>query len=263
MILLYKSWMETRIRLAFGLAALLALCLSTIWAYPQERHTVALDKGLLIFLPFAKKSLESVGAGYHSFVWVRWNGFNQLIFLPMLAMTIASAGIVPHGACLRDRGRIEASASAFILSLPVRRRTLLLSRGAIGLLAVAALTFVPQFMMVALAPLVSGSYSFQDALAYGAIAFTALLIPYALGLVVSSLIDDDMTNRLSDIFLLIAMLIAERAIDPALPFAYFRFLSGEAYFTRHEILWTGMAACTVIAAAITWIAIRIDRKSVV
>jgi len=260
MILLYKSWLEMRVRLAFGLGAISALCLVTIWDYQKLTHNVARDKMMLMLLPFTQQAIDSVTANYSSFIWAHWNAFNQLLLLPMLAMTIASAGILPNGACLRERGDQNSAAAAFMLSLPVRRHTLLLYRGAIGLLALAIFAFVPQLMIVALSPLVSAAYSFQDALAYGAISFAAMLIPYALGLVVSSLIDDDMTSRLSSIFFLIALLILERTINPSQPFAYYRFLSGEAYFTTHEILWIGMAACTLLAAAITWAAIQIVER---
>jgi len=129
-----------------------------------------------------------------------------------------------------------------------------------GVMAVAVLAIVPQLLIVALSPLLSERYPLSDALAYGFIAFPVLLLPYALGLVVSSLIDDDTTSRLTSIFFLVVMLALERMLDLPSQFAYYQLLSGASYFVRHAIPWAGMGACLLASAALTWVAVQIVER---
>jgi hypothetical protein len=259
MMLLYRGWIETRVRFLFALPALLlvcGICQSRYAAYLANPAAARTSQATLL----ASRTVDFLKPGYESYVWLNWQAGFAIMLLPIIANAIASTGIVPHGGCLRGRGKIEPSATAFALTLPVRRRELLLWTAGAGMLQIVAIALITQLFSVLAALWQSGSYSVADAIVFALIEAAACAPAYGAGLILTALIDDDMNSRLAGMIPIVALFVLSERYHLGITVAYFRVLSGVSYITSGEIPWLGLSICVVVAAFLAWIAMEVVER---
>src|SRR3954464_9280030 len=144
--LLRKSWLESRGRFAASAVVLSILGVSTVLRAPA---TIA--------------GWERIHRGeqmsYPLYVWLSLpHGFLQFLW-------IIAAVILGLGGLLREDA---AGSSGFTLSLPVSRRSHVLTRAAVGAIEAIALGFIPMLIVAILSPLIHCSYPPSQALMFGA-----------------------------------------------------------------------------------------------
>jgi ABC-2 type transport system permease protein len=147
MTMLYlKAWRESRFRFFLGAAALSFLCLGIVlyaaWRWPSPKFPNSRYTGY-------------VWAGVHS-------NLGPMLFLWASAL-LGLGGL--------QRERISGTA-VFTLSLPASRASLVLTRAAVGLIEVAALSLLPAVLVSPLsASLVGQSYPFTQSLGFAVLYF--------------------------------------------------------------------------------------------
>ncbi len=257
--LLYRGFIETKVRFLFALPALLMVCIISLRQFTSHAAGSNAANTPPLVSPFIMLQ-GTIEPGLMSFIWSRWDAGAALMLLPLLANAIASTGIVPHGGCFRGRGKIEPSATAFALTLPARRRDILLWTAAAGMLQVGLLALAPQLLIQSFAVYNGGRFALGDAIAFAFIETVACLVPYALGLIVTSLIDDDMNSRMAGMVPLLAIFMVEQHFKFGLPMEYYRVLSGASYFTSGQLPWTGLAICAILATPLVWLATELVER---
>ncbi len=150
----YKSFVETRHWFILGLMLLSAQVLALYVAYPVDPVN-SYPNGALGVLPAEMARLRS--GEFRGYVWLRWFSTTMLLFWPVFTIALAGTDLEKAG------GR------EYLLSLPVTRRRIVLTRLAVSLLQIAAFTVLPSLLLSAMAPLRGQHYPVADALVHSSI----------------------------------------------------------------------------------------------
>ena len=164
--LLYKSWLETRVRF---LASLLILALLGISTVLRAAPTIAAWEHFHAgeTMPYALYVWLSLSHGYLMFFWV------------ICAVLLGLGGLV------RER---EIGTAGFTLGLPVSRTSLVISRAAVGAAEAFLLANVPGLLVASLSPLVGREYALSQAIGFGILMGAGGMTFYALGFLLSHLL---------------------------------------------------------------------------
>ncbi|HUR10152.1 MAG TPA: ABC transporter permease subunit [Flavitalea sp.] len=179
--LLYKSWLETRVRFYIGIVFISFLCLFFVLGHPYIIEQWALDKTLHPewkdpwWLPQAKSD----------YVYFLWHFlYNYLLqFLWVLFTILLSLGSLSYEA--------EKGSVLFTLSLPLTRSKLFLHRNLMGLLQAAFLALLPAVLLPLGSAIIGQHYPVSLALEHTALFITGGFVFYSLGLLLNSLIETE------------------------------------------------------------------------
>jgi ABC-type transport system involved in multi-copper enzyme maturation permease subunit len=164
--LVRKSWLESRRRFLSAAIVLAILGVSTVLRAPA---TIS--------------GWESIHRGeqmsYPLYIWLSLShGFLQFLW-------VVAAVILGLGGLLREEA---LGSSGFTLSLPVSRRSHVLTRAGVGAAEAAVLGFIPGLIVVVLSPMIGRSYPLSQALMFAALLVLAGMVFYALGFFLSHLL---------------------------------------------------------------------------
>src|SRR5262245_30364358 len=164
----YKAWRESRVRFILSAAVLTFLSVGLMY------------RAQTAFPPPDRPDLP-----YSAWVWANiYGNMNPTIFI-ILVMVLGLGGLK------RER---PVGSAPFTLSLPVTRLRLVLVRGAMGLLQVAFLSFIPAMLIPTFSPILARqSYPESQALLFGLLFMTWGAIAFAVGFLWSSLFGGEFT----------------------------------------------------------------------
>ena len=236
----YKSWLDTRHWFFLGLAVLAAQVVALFVAYPQDPREM-FPNGALGVLPSEMEALRS--GDFRGYVWVRWFSTTMLLFWPVYAMALAGTGFE------RSSGR------EYLLSLPVTRRRIVLTRVGVVLAQIAVVTVLPSLLLCAMAPLRGQHYPVQDALVH-----SFILMGGGLGLVGLTMFlrttTGDVPAYVATGTVVILVLAATFVIKDFTPYSLVRVMNGADYLFSNRVPWNGLALSVGLGGALGWLSLR-------
>lgn len=165
--LCYKTWLETRTRVATGAVVIIALCAFMVLVHPRMMVQWPLDK---IQHPewHDPPWWDRVHTDYAFFLWhYLYHDMLQKAFM-VFAVLLGIGGLAREAA----QGTV-----GFTLSLPARRRTMLAARTAVGAIEILALGLVAGVTILTCSAAIGETYSAQHAFFHaGLIALTSLAV---------------------------------------------------------------------------------------
>jgi hypothetical protein len=209
MMLWYKAWRESRVRFILSVV---------VWTF--------LSIGLMYSARTSFPPPDRPDLPYSAWVWANIYGNMSPTVFVILAMILGLGGL--------QRERPVGSAP-FTLSLPVTRLRLVAVRGAVGVLQVAVLSFIPAMLIPTLSPLLAGhSYPETQALQFGLLFTMWGILAFAVGFFWSSLFGGEFTGAalcvITPVVYRILVSASSRLQDyPSLNYA--NFMSGRPYIT--------------------------------
>lgn len=249
LMLWYKAWHEMRLKFLLCSVAILFLVYMTL----MNPH-----------LESSQKVIQAAqSAGFQATEWVRyrwWQVYKMVCFVwAIYAPMLAGAGINSQTGFGMTRG-IHGS-MLFTLSLPIRRRTILLNRASLGVAAGLLLALSPAILI----PLLSGwiyptaSFSFSDALCYSLFAYAGGLILYCVSVLFATFLDEQW-----QLYATWAVLGAVITVDKIFTLSwlkrFFEFVTSQTYLQTHSMPWGMLAICLAISATLLAAAIRVAER---
>jgi hypothetical protein len=168
--LLYKAWIETRVRFIAGLIAATIVCI-----YNIQQHAWLVEMWTREWQNPNGYHLSWMPLGIHNYGWYLWhylyNNYLQQVW-GLFALLFAFGGLIRE----RSNGTV-----LFSLSLPVSRRLWLFTRLAMALMESAALSLFAVVVVVVGSAIIHQKYSLTQMLAYTALMVAAGIFLIAFG----------------------------------------------------------------------------------
>jgi|GEM_PF-594406 len=187
--LLWKAWLDSRGRFFSALVLLASLVVYAVLTSPGflARYNVRFpDKPLF----------------YSVYVW------SGLFHYALQGLWVLAAFVLALGGLAREKA---TGVALFTLGLPVRRLHLFLIRAAIAWAESIVLGLISALLIPVLSSLVGESYSFLQALAFGALMSAAGLVILAFGLLVSEVFEGEFTAPVIGLCALTTVFLSYRA----------------------------------------------------
>jgi hypothetical protein len=236
----YKSWLDTQHWFLLGLLVLAAQVVALFVAYPQDPLTM-FPNGALGVLPSEMEALRS--GDFRGYVWVHWFSTTMLIFWPVAVMALAGTGFE------------QSSGREYLLSLPVTRRRIVLTRVGIVLAQIAAFTVLPSLLLCAMAPLRGQHYPVQDALVHSFILMGGGLALFGLTMFLRTT-TADVPAFVAAGTIVVLGLTATFVIKDFTPYSLVRVMNGADYFFSNRVPWNGLALSVGLGCALGWLSLR-------
>ena len=247
----YKSFLETRSRFLIGLVVLLMSMFGTVYSYPRVERLLetmpasAIAGGGLVADRI--KEIATLSSTYRGYVWSQALRQNLPQMLSLFAVLLGAGGLLSSG----SRGTI------FTLSLPVSRERLLGVRTATGLAELAALSFVPLWLLPLMSPAVGQHFSVGAATVHGTCFFFAGAVLFSATSLLSTVFHDQWRPILIVCAAAAALLIAEPIfLGDLARYSLFGIMDGEIYFRGGGVPWLELLATAAVSAALLFAASR-------
>lgn len=229
----YKSLVETRRWSILAVTVLAAQVVALYVAYPMDPLT-SYPNGALGVLPDEMARLRT--GDFRGYVWVRWFSTTMLLFWPVYVIALAGTDL-------------ESSAGReYLLSLPVSRRRIVLTRMAVAWAQIAVLTVLPSLLLTVMAPLRGQHYPIQDVLAHSAILLVGGMCLFGVTMFLRTAIDD-VAAFVAVGALVVLGLILTFVVEEVTPYSLFRVMNGAEYFFHQRVPWTGLALSALVGGA--------------
>lgn len=235
----YKSFVETRRWFMLGALLLMAQVVAMYVAYPADPVN-AYPNGALGVLPDEMTQLRS--ADFRGYVWLRWFSTTMLLFWPVYAIALAGTDL-------------EGGGREYLLSLPLTRRRIVLTRLTVALAQIAVLTVVPSLLVSAMAPLRGQTYPVQDALVHSAILLAGGFGLIGLTIFLRTVMNDvaAFTAVGSLVVFVLCMTFLARDLTP---YSILRVMNGAEYYFHDRVPWTGIVSSLAVGTALILVSMR-------
>jgi len=240
----YKSFLETRRWFILAVAVLAAQVVALYVAYPMD-PVASYPNGALGVLPDEMAVLRT--GDFRGYVWVRWFSTTMLLFWPVYVIALA-------GTDLENAGGRE-----YLLSLPVSRRRIALTRIAVAWVQIAVFTVLPSLLLSLMAPLRGQRYPVSDVLVHSGILLAGGCSLFGLTMLLRTMLGDVAAFSAAGALVALGVLFTFIAKDLT-PYSLFRVMNGADYFFRHQVPWTGMAVSVGVGAALAMASIHIVER---
>jgi len=222
----YKGWLETRLRLAMLLTAILFV-LFQVYSHGDSKLSA----------PALLNSLE--------LLWV------------LTPMTLAGSGIRPESPFRMMKG-LQGS-MYFTLSLPVSRFRLLAVRAATGLLEIAALIAAAFCLAAAVLPAVRAQVMPADALRYALTIFLCSAAGFGVSTLFATFLDQQW-QAFASMFVVFfgRALFTKYGAHPS-TFDFYRAMGNASPLVTHALPWTAIGLSVAIGAACLIAAVSVER----
>lgn len=237
-----KALRELKPRLIFGVVMMVWTCLVLLWVSSQFE-----DKK-----PSEATIQGAVAAGFsaattHEYAW--WLIYSSSVGFTWLMMGtfLAGAGVNTQTTYGLKQGTHPSM--LYTLSLPVRRRDLVLSRSLLGALFAIVLTFLPGLVVWALSPLVTKfPLPLNSVLIYSSFIAAGGMALYWLSVLFASFLDEQWQLYATWITAVIIVLLGQLTRIPVLS-TFVHFSSSEIWIRTHTVPWS--VAAVILALSIT------------
>jgi hypothetical protein len=214
-------------------------------SYPMDPMT-SYPNGALGVLPAEMARLRT--GDFRGYVWVRWFSTTMLLFWPVYVIALAGTGYE------------TASGREYLLSLPLTRRRVVLTRLSVVFGQIVAFTVLPTLLLCAMAPLVGQRYPVADALAHCLILIVGGVGLFGLTMFLRVTMTDVAAYTTAVALVVLCVLFTFIAKDLT-PYSILRVMNGADYFFAHRVPWTGLALSAGLGCALTWVSMRaVERR---
>jgi len=242
--LLYKFWLESRFRFLCGLSLVIATISHTVLFAPNTLRLV-------------QQQMPWEHMGFAQYLWLAIYNGSLLAAWIILAVVLSSRGL---------RKEHSLGVSAFTLSLPVRRRSILRTQSLVALAELVALGVVPAFLIPGLSHLVGLTFPMAQAFRYAALLVCPGVVFHGWSLLLTQWTGSEpasLTISLSSIgtfFVLVKRIHALDRLD------IFDIMSGADLLDRHTFFlhgplpWMTFSIALALLAGMVWLSmVRIER----
>ena len=244
----YKAWTDTRRYFRLGAMILIAMVLGMYMSYPGEPGAEFPHGAIAL-------SVEQVRALPHdarSYIWLHWFGNTLVVWLPFLAIALASAGMPPSGG-------VAAAGAIYTLSMPVSRRKMASGRIVLGILEMAVAALFSSLLVCAGAPLVGQTFSVRESLVHALLAIAGIVSFYGVLVFLSTTVGELHKAVLGAAMLFLYGMLTFLATGFR-QFSMLRLMTGDMYFLRGEIPWAGICASVGVALVMVWLSLLIIER---
>ena len=236
----HKAWLETRWRFLIGFGLLVLLSMGTVMGYPMvARRLLTLQMvpdGQDLVGRAIRESLE-LSRTFRGYVWMNTFRQNLTQLGTLFAILLGSGGL-----------RTERMGTLFTLSLPVSRRSLILTRAACGLSELCALTMIPALVIPMMAPAIGERYALLDAVVHGVCLFVTAAAFFSLTFWFSTTSPDVWRPGLLVCGIAVLVAVCEAVLPGTASFGIFHAMRGDSYFRSATLPWTGLVLAIVVSA---------------
>ena len=236
--LLQWSLLETRWRFVIGLILLSLGACGGVLTYPSIAELLpqisAFDAETFIGREI-NESLQLTRT-FEGFVWSSGIRQNMTQMLTLFAALLGTSAQLLPGA---NRSLL------FILSLPVTRSQLFITRTVTGLLELLLLSLIPAFLIALMAPAIGEHYALLDSLVHGISLFIVATVFFSLAAMLSTVFDDPWRPLLISVG--VAMGLALLSLLTGLP-SLFAVMANQAWFESHSLPWGGFLLSLLLSA---------------
>jgi hypothetical protein len=244
--LFYKWWIDTQRWFLLAVFALAAQVVALYMSYPLDPAT-SFPNGALGVLPSEMMRIRT--GDFRAYVWVRWFSTTMLLFWPVFVVALAGSGFES------ERGR------EYLLSLPMTRRRIALTRLTLVLAEIAVFTLLPSLLVCAMAPLQGQRFPITDALAHSAMLCTGGFALFGLTMFLRTVMMNDAAAFTAAGTLVLLCLILTFVARDLTPYSIVRVMNGADYFFADRVPWTGLAASVGVGTALVWASLRaVERR---
>ena len=228
----YKAWLETRSRFLVGLAILVGITIFIVVEYQTVARMLLSVPGMKVGGELEQQILEQaeISRTYRGYIWSQLFARNLPQVWCLFAAVLGSGGLVSSG---RSGGMV------YTLSLPISRRDLVVTRGALVAAELLAMALIPALLIPLLSLSVGESYSIGDALAHGVCIFAGGSVFFGLAFLLSSSFND-----WRPVMFTVGVALALSALEDLFPWyadhGLFRVLSAAGYFRGSGLPWLGV-----------------------
>jgi putative exporter of polyketide antibiotics len=237
--LLYKSWLETRLRFLCGLLLILATVSHTVLGAPNTLRQV-------------EQQMPWEHMLFAQYLWLTIYNGSLLAAWVILAVVLSNGGL---------RKEESSGASEFTLSLPVRRSTFLQAQSLTALAELFVLGFVPAILIPWQSRLAGLTFPIKQPLRYGVLLVCAGVVFHGWSFLLAQLTGNEATSltiSLSSIGAFFVLVKRIRALDSL---DIFDIMSGADFLDRHTFIlhgplpWTTFATTLALLLGMVWLSI--------
>lgn len=245
-----KALRELKPRLIFGLVMMTWTCIVMLWVSSQFEDTK----------PSQAVVNQAIAAGFsantiHEYAWWTVYAFSVGFTLSMMGTFLAGAGVNTQTTFGLKQGAHPSM--LYTLSLPIRRRELVLTRSLLGAFFAIALSFVPGLVVCALSPLVTKyPLPLNSVLTYSSFLAVGGMALYWLSVLFASFLDEQWQLYSTWISALVIVLLGELTHFPIFS-TFVQFSTSEIWIRTHTIPWSVPAAILTLSIACLICAVRI------
>ena len=161
---------------------------------------------------------------------------------------------------LTGTGFEAAGGREFLLSLPLTRRRIALTRLGVVFTQISAFTILPSLLLCAMAPLRGQHYPVEDALVHSLILLVSGLSLFGLTMFLRVVMNDVAAYTVAGALVVICLLFTFIVKDLT-PYSILRVMNGADYFFDHRMPWNGLALSAGVGTAlIAWSVRVIERR---
>jgi hypothetical protein len=237
----YRSWLETHRPFRLGIIMMIAMGFALFMQYPgvpgKEFPNGALAVGVA--------QVRALPHDVRSYIWLRWFGNTLILWWPVMALFVAGTGV---------------STPTYLLSLPVRRRTVMGIRILTGLLELAAATLISTLFVWVLSLFrAEEHYSLLEALAHATLMMAGGLGLYGFFVLLATLLGER-DKLIAGIGFLFLYGMLTFLVEGFRRYSLLRVMTGDSYFLRGQVPWAGLAISLAIAAAMIAMSVRLIER---
>jgi hypothetical protein len=236
-----RSFLETERPFRLGVIMMIALGFGLFMQYPGSPGTEFPHGALAVGVA----QVRSLPPDLRSYVWLRWFGNTLILWWPIMALFVAGAGV---------------STPTYLLSLPVRRRTVVGIRVAVGLLELAAATLISTLVMwVGWQFRAQEHYSVLEALAHAGLMIAGGVGFYGFFVLLGATLGER-DKLIAGVAFLFLYGMFTFLVEEFRRYSLLRVMTGDTYFFRGEVPWVGLAISLGIAVATIATALRVIER---
>ena len=226
--LLRKELHEQRWVLILGIIIFSAVGIFCAWSFKMFQHYGAMLTD--ISSPLIADELQRILADYNYYLWSQWQPKNLLQFGTILALVLAAPAVA---------GELSRGSMDYLLSRPLSRTSILLTKATAGALILSAIIWSATLGSLAAASLIGPALWWGRFLAATALVNAGLLCVYGIGLLFSTFCADSIKAGVSAGGLLLAL--SGCGIFPATRFlSPFWHAKGSAYMGGGSFPWVSL-----------------------
>ena len=242
--LLYKSWLETRSRFIWCLSLTLASISHAVLTAPSVIQSV-------------HHQLPWVELSFASYLWIDVYAGSLLAAWVALVAILAAGGL---------RSEQSSGASAFTLSLPIRRRRFLLAQLAVGKAESIVFGFLPAFLIPELSSLVTQTYPISQALLHSVLLVGAGELVYGWAFLLSQMIQKQLSSLAISLSTIGAFFVLVKRVRMLDHLDIFDIMTGADLVDRHTFVfhgplpWLSLVTIASLSWGMVWISILLIER---
>lgn len=253
-----KSWWETRRGLLILVTGVL---LFAVWRQPWEQADLVkwiseLQEGAPIWSEDSRRLLPLLSS-YQGYVWAYWFKMVLLIIWPFYAVTLGASLVAASCPWV---GGASGAAGLYTFSLPVSRRSVLLTHALFVAVEMVLVALVPSLMFPIASRLIGGEFPLGSAVVYALLLSLGGMVFISLTFLLTAVFNSQLKVMAIGIAIAFALYFPIRTFEEFPWWNVYHVMSGETYFRYGQIPWLELLAWLAIAAAILSLAVRIYER---